>query len=859
MSTTKHEYKRILVIVESPAKARTIGRFLPTGYRIEASIGHVRDLPQSATEVPKRLKSEPWSRLSIDVEHDFKPLYVVPRGKSKIIRELKRQIADADCVVLATDEDREGESIAWHLVEVLKPTIPVRRMVFHEITREAIGAAVGEWRDIDMRLVKAQETRRILDRLFGYTLSPLVWKKIAYGLSAGRVQSPGLRMIVEREFERIRFRSTTYWDIVAQLRAADDAEAEQFEARLQSVDGRRIVGGSDFDSTTGALRPKGNPLLLDEQMALQLMDELKTVDWRVEELIEKQSRARPGPPYVTATLQQDGHRLLGLAARETMRIAQRLYEAGLITYMRTDSPHLSSQAIAAARRAIEREFGGNFVAAQPRQYSARSATAQEAHEAIRPAGTHFDNPDRVMLQGSPLEGREKRLYELIWRRALATQMRDAEKLTISVHIAAGRCRFGASGTRILFPGFLRVYAGFEKRERLLPALKSGMALRAEQLKPQPHKTKPPARYNDASLVERLESEGIGRPSTYATIIETLLNRDYVRRVDKALVPTFTGIAVLQMLQLNFAELIDYKFSSRLEEALDAIAQGERNALEYLKQFYLGDGGLQAVVAQRETSIDADASRTVKLPQLADDHLIRIGRFGAYVVWHDVNGSEVKASIPEDIASADLTDDDVVRLLEMRRSGPESLGVDPESGLKVYCLIGRYGPYLQLGEAVEGAEKPRRASLPRGKRIEDIALQEALTLLSLPRILGWHPESGKPIQANNGRFGPYVEHNGEYRSLAKDDDVYRIELPRALELLQQARQRRGARPLRELGLEPHSKKSIAIYSGRYGPYLKFAGKNIALPKSLHDEKALQALDLEQALRIVRKALAAKAKG
>lgn len=846
--------ENVLVIVESPTKARTIKRFLPSNYTVEASVGHVRDLPQTASDIPKNLKQEEWARLGINVDNGFAPLYVTPKGKSKVINELKRKVKQADTVLLATDEDREGESISWHLVEVLKPKAPVRRLVFHEITRSAIEHAIDNSRDIDMRLVKAQETRRILDRLYGYTLSPLIWKKIAYGLSAGRVQSPGLRLIVERERERIRFHRSVYWDLKAVLFSPHDKSHLTFEAKLQSVGGKRVAGSKDFDSTTGKLSARADVLLLDEASARELTRRLEQEPWRVVEVTEKEVTTRPAAPFITSTLQQEGNRKLGLSARETMRTAQRLYEEGLITYMRTDSPQLSSEAIGGARKSVRDLYGEQYLSEQPRQYSARSKEAQEAHEAIRPAGADFVHPNNTRLTG-----KDKALYEMIWKRTLATQMSDARKLQISVRIAVGDCIFTASGSRILVPGFLRVYVegkddpelALDDKEVLLPALKADDEVAAESLEALYHETKPPARYTEASLVQRLEREGIGRPSTYATIISTLYERGYVRRQGTALVPTFTGFAVIQLMENHFHDLIDYRFTSDMEDALDEIAVGDRDHLQYLAQFYLGESGLKRQVEAHEGEIKPEASRTIVLPQLDKGTEVKIGRYGPYIV-HQANGDEpVHASIPEEVAPADLTEDDIEELIELQKNGPQPIGVDPESGKNIYCLVGRYGPYVQLGEKTEEEPKPKRAAVPRDRNAREIDLETALRLLSLPRNLGNHPETGKEVVANTGRFGPFVVHDGDYRSLKKDDDVYGITLERALELLAEEKKGRGGRSrvLKDLGSDPKTNKKVAVYDGKYGPYIKYGTKNVGLPDEKKSAEDIEALTLEDALAMI----------
>ncbi|MDA3947610.1 MAG: type I DNA topoisomerase [Spirochaeta sp.] len=839
-----------LVIVESPTKARTIKRFLPKNFVVEASIGHVRDLPQSASEIPAKHKKEAWARIGIDVERDFAPLYVTPKGKAKVIRQLKQQLKEADVLYLATDEDREGESISWHLLEILKPKVPVRRLVFHEITKTAIQHALENYRSVDLKLVRAQETRRILDRLYGYTLSPLIWKKIAYGLSAGRVQSPGLRMIVDRERERVRFRAAEYWDLLARLEKPGTAPA--FDARLTEYGGKRLAGGKDFDQLTGTLKHDG-VIQLTAADAQKLQGDLNDGTWTVEDVTSRDVTNRPAPPFITSTLQQEGNRKLGLSARETMRTAQRLYEEGFITYMRTDSPTLSTEAVAGARSQIESLYGADFLSESPRQFSATGRDAQEAHEAIRPAGTEFRHPEETGLSG-----RERSLYELIWKRTVASQMADAKKRSMAVKIRVGDARFTANGNSIVFPGFLRVYvegkdnpeAALEDKEVLLPPLESGDSLSVQSLDTEQHQTKPPARYTEASLVQRLEKEGIGRPSTYASIINTLYERNYIRRQDRSLVPTFTGMAVVELLEDHFEELITYSFTSNMETALDEIAVGERDSLHYLQDFYLGETGLQQRVEQRESEIKPEHSRSIALPQLSEHQAVKIGRYGAYIV-HQADGEEIHASIPEEYAPADLTESDIHELIEIQKNGPEPIGTHPETGDNVYCLTGRYGPYLQLGETPEDESKPKRASLPKGVRPSEVSMELAVKLLSLPRTLGVHPEKGTEVVANIGRFGPFVVTDGEYRSLKKDDNVYTIDLDRALELLAQEKKgRRGSTVLKDFGQDPSGKRKVAIYDGRYGPYIKAGTKNISLPEELRTSEAIESLTLEQVREIIK---------
>jgi len=850
--------KNYLVIVESPTKAKTIRKFLPKGYVVEASMGHIRDLPQSATDIPAKLKAEEWTKIGVNVEQNFEPLYVVPKGKFKVIQDLKKKMADADELFLATDEDREGEAISWHLLEVLKPKIPVKRMVFHEITKNAILKALEDTRDVDMRLVHAQETRRILDRLVGYTVSPLIWKKIAYGLSAGRVQSAGLRLIVNRERERIAFRNATYWDLEADL-SKSGAKGGAFTAKSISWNGKRIATTKDFDETTGKLLAgkEENILLLDEPNAEKLLKTLKTGSYTVQSVEEKQYTQKPSIPFITSTLQMEANRKLGMSARDTMRTAQSLYEHGLITYMRTDSPSLSQEGTDGARKAVKELFGNEYLSPEVRQFTSKNKGAQEAHEAIRPAGADFQHPKETGLTGRDLS-----LYELIWMRTVSCQMAEAKKLSLSVRIEAKSGSesviFGANGSRILFPGFLRAYvegsddpdAALEDKEVLLPEMKQGDSLSLEKLNALTHTTKPPARFTEASIVQQLEKEGIGRPSTYASIIDTILDRGYVRKLGNALCPTFTGFAVIQLLENFFHKLVDYKFTSSMENSLDEIAEGKLLHLPYLKGFYLGKDGLATLVKEQDKKIDPGESRTVKLDQIKGVD-IKIGRYGAYVVSPKSAGKEeIHATIPDDVAPADLTSETIQDLLIASEKGPQSLGKDPQTGMDVYCLSGRFGPYVQLGQVTEEAPKPRRASVTKGMDPKTITLEQSLKLLSLPRDLGLHSEKQKPILANMGRFGPYVMCDGDFRSLKKEDDVYTVTLDRALELLREEKKsRRGAQVLREVGKLADSggkEEKIELLDGKYGMYLKWGKVNATLPEGVDHEK----LTLEQAIEIVK---------
>jgi DNA topoisomerase-1 len=848
-----------LVIVESPTKAKTIRNYLPTGYRVEASMGHVRDLPRSASEIPAAVKGEKWAQLGVNPETDFEPLYVIPSDKKKVVKALKDALKNADELVLATDEDREGESISWHLLQVLKPKVPIKRMVFHEITEDAIQAALDNCRDIDDQLVRAQETRRILDRLVGYTLSPLLWKKIAWGLSAGRVQSVAVKLLVKREQERRAFRKGSYWDLKATLLK----EQEAFEAKLISLGGTRLATGSDFDENTGQIAAGRTVVLLDEAQARSLQARLQTSAWTVANLEERPSTRKPSAPFTTSTLQQEANRKLRLSARDTMRVAQSLYEQGYITYMRTDSVHLSQQAITAARSCVESKYGRDYLSPKPRQYATKSKGAQEAHEAIRPAGQSFRTP-----QETGLGGRELALYDLIWKRTVATQMAEARQTHITVQIEVDDAIFRASGKRIDFPGFFRAYvegsddpdAAIEDQEVLLPRLAVGDGVNCGELEAIGHETQPPARYTEATLVKTLESEGIGRPSTYASVIGTIIDRGYVQASGNSLVPTFTAFAVTSLLEKYFPDLVDVGFTARMERTLDHISTGEADWLPYLRTFYSGQEGLEHQVQEQETQIDPAEARTVDLADL--DAKVRIGRYGPYVEAENGSGP-VKASIPLDISPADLDEGQVELLLKQKTEGPEKLGLHPETGEPIYVLVGAYGPYVQLGEATEEQPKPKRASLPKGVTPDTVTLDMAVGLLALPRNLGPHPETGKPIKASLGRFGPYVVHDQgkdgkDYRSLKGDDDVLTVTLERALQLLAEPKGRRGRRkaePLKELGPHPEDGEQVAIYNGPYGHYVKHGKVNASLPEG----KTPDDITLELALELIAAKAATKKTG
>jgi DNA topoisomerase-1 len=845
-----------LVIVESPTKARTIRNYLPKNYRVEASMGHVRDLPQSASEIPANVKGEKWAQLGVNVDADFEPLYVVPKDKKKVVTQLKEALKDASELILATDEDREGESISWHLYQLLKPKIPTKRMVFHEITQEAIKKALQNCRSIDEQLVRAQETRRILDRLVGYTLSPLLWKKIAWGLSAGRVQSVAVRLLVNRERERRAFKQATYWDLKATLtppRTGKNKE-QSFTAVLVTLAGTRLATGSDFDPTTGKIVADRKVVLLNQAEAEALKQRLSNKTWKVTDIEERPVTRKPAPPFTTSTLQQEANRKLRLSARDTMRIAQSLYEQGYITYMRTDSVHLSEQAIAAARSCVEQLYGKQYLSPQPRQYTTKSKGAQEAHEAIRPAGSTFRTP-----QETGLSDRELKLYDLIWKRTVACQMADSRQTQITVQLQVEDAGFRSSGKRIDFPGYLRAYvegsddpeAALEDQEIILPDLKVGEHPDCQDLETIKHETQPPARFTEATLVKTLESEGIGRPSTYASIIGTIIDKGYAQLTNNALIPSFTAFAVTELLEKYFNDVVDPSFTSKMEQTLDDIAAGDAEWLPYLRKFYLGDKGLETLVKQKEDQIDANEARTVELENL--EAKIRIGKFGPYIEVEN-GDAVVTASIPKDFTPADLDPQKVEILLKQKTSGPDEVGRHPETGEPIYLLIGPYGPYVQLGDKSDENPKPKQASLPKGVKPEDVTLDMAVGLLSLPRTLGTHPETGATIQANLGRFGPYIVHNAkegkDYRSLKAGDDVLTISFERALELLSEPKKGRSTSSkskaaLRELGTHPEDGEPVNIYDGPYGPYIKHGKTNVSLPEGTSPEN----ITLDTALELL----------
>ena len=854
-----------LVIVESPAKARKISDYLGDEYIVEASVGHIRDLPQRAADIPAEVKKQAWSKEGVDIENDFSPLYVINPDKKGKVSELKALMKEADELILATDEDREGEAIAWHLVETLEPKIPIKRMVFNEITKEAIQKAVHETRDLDYHLIDAQETRRVLDRLYGYRLSPVLWKKVMPRISAGRVQSVATRLIVERERERMAFISSSWWDLTAKCELG-------FDARLLSVDDKKLAATNDFD-TNGALKEKNakNILLLDETNAKALADSLAHVPLTVKSIEESPRTERPKPPFTTSTMQQDAGSRLGWGAQITMRVAQRLYENGYITYMRTDSVNLSTQAINAARNAAQSLYGKDHVADAPRVYQGKSKNAQEAHEAIRPAGDVFKTPGELAPE---LSRDEFALYDLIWKRTVASQMADAKKMQQRVDFEAQtsdkkNAIFRANGSVVTFPGFLAAYDDVvdenntddEKSDRRLPAMSEGQKVKVSEILTEGHETKPPARYTEPTLVKKLEELGIGRPSTFASIIQTIQDRGYVMKRGRALVPTFLAFSVVGLLEQHFSKLIDYEFTASMEEDLDKIASGEAERIDWLRNFYYGhDGqpGLNELAADLGV-IDAQQINTMKL---SDDIEIRVGRFGAYV--QQGQGDDRKfANIPEGTAPDEMNLAYAIELLA-KPSGERELGIDPETGFPIIAKSGRYGAYvtevLPEPEPVinpktgkpkrikkDELPKPKTASLFSTMDLNTITYEDALKLLALPRVLGTN-SAGEEITVQNGRYGPYLKAGSDSRTLTSEDQIFSITLDEALEIYSKPKERRrgvAKPPLKDFGADPETGKHIIVKDGRFGMYVTDGETNATLRRG----DTLEALDLDRAKELL----------
>ncbi len=823
-----------LVIVESPAKAKTIAGYLGKGYVVESSIGHVRDLPQSAADIPARIKGESWARLGVDIDNGFDPVYVVSRDKKPHMTKLKALLKDASELYLATDEDREGEAIAWHLFDELKPKVPVKRMVFHEITPAAINEAVENPRDIDMDLVEAQEARRILDRLYGYEVSPVLWKKVMSGLSAGRVQSVATRLVVARERERIAFRVASYWDIEGTFDAGSKHDQRMFPAKLHSIDGARVASGRDFGSD-GLLKEASAVTHVDRARAEALVDGLAETTFEIRSVEAKPYRRQPYAPFRTTTLQQEASRKLGYGASRTMQVAQKLYENGFITYMRTDSITLSGTAISAAREQVRELYGAEYLPDSPRTYQSKVKNAQEAHEAIRPAGEHFRTPAQ-----SGLSGDEFRLYELIWMRTIASQMKDAEGRSVSIRLggsaASGEdCVFAASGRVITFHGFLKAYvegsddpsAEADDRETRLPAVTEGDAVTAAGLKAAGHETKPPARYTEATLIRELEEREIGRPSTYASIINTILNRGYVYKKGTALVPAWLAFSVTRLLEEHFTRLVSYEFTAGMEDVLDEIAAGRKDRKTELAEFYFGTGDIEGLKNLVTDLGDIDAKELATFP-LGEGVDLRVGRYGPYVE----DGEGNRGNVPEDLPPDELTMEKARELLANPAGQETELGTDPVSGNVVVAKNGRYGPFVTelLPEGAPKNAKPRTGSLFKSMDLDTITLEQALTLLSLPRVVGTDPESGDEITAQNGRYGPYLKKGTDSRSLDTEEQLLAITLDEALKIYSQPKARgRGAAtpPLRELGNDPVSGQPVVLKSGRFGTYVTDGEYNATL--------------------------------
>jgi DNA topoisomerase-1 len=857
------------VIVESPAKAKTIKGYLGPGYTVEASVGHIRDLPSRAADIPEKYKGTSWAKLGVNVDGEFEPMYLVNADKKAQVAKLKQLLKDADELLLATDEDREGEAIAWHLQDELKPKIPVRRMVFHEITKQAIQDAVANTRELNLQLVDAQETRRILDRLYGYEVSPVLWKKVATGLSAGRVQSVATRMVVERERERIAFRSAEYWDLTGAfetLKAAGPDDPRNMTARLTTVDGRRVAQGRDFGSD-GLLKTQAglvNVVHLTEVTAKALALALRDADFSVRSVERKPYRRSPYAPFRTTTLQQEASRKLGYTSKRTMQVAQRLYENGYITYMRTDSITLSETALNAARTQVRDLYGADYLPDVPRRYDSKVKNAQEAHEAIRPSGDTFRTPAQTGLSGD-----EFRLYELIWMRTVASQMKDATGHTVTVKVGGaasdGRdAEFSASGRILAFHGFMKAYVEgtddpdgeLDDREQRLPQVAEGDALSTTKMTADGHSTKPPARFTEASLIKELEEREIGRPSTYATILGTILDRGYVFKKGTALVPSFTAFAVVALLEQHFGELVNYEFTARMEEDLDRISRGEAQRVPWLRRFYYGSaeklptgpdvprtngggivadhlGGLKELVTDLG-NIDA---REVNSFPVGDGIVLRVGRFGPYVERNLEDGTQQRANVPGELPPDELTVGYAEELFQ-RPTGDRSLGVDPGTGREVVAKDGRFGPYVteilpeDTPKTGKNAIKPRTGSLFSDMTLDTVTLDDALKLLSLPRVVGADPESGVEITAQNGRYGPYLKKGVDSRSIGSEEEIFTITLDQALEIYKQPKQRgraAAAPPLRELGDDPVSGKPILVKDGRFGPYVTDGDVNATLRK------------------------------
>ena len=816
MATDLHN----LIIVESPSKAKTLKRFLGNDYQIEASVGHVRDLPKSD--------------LGVDVDNGFKPTYVASKDKSKVITQLKKLLKNASTLYLATDPDREGEAIAWHLMELLDPKIPVKRLAFHEITKTAIQESFDHIRDIDQSLVSAQEARRILDRLWGYLVSKKLWFNVKGGLSAGRVQSPAVKIVVDREKERARFIESEYWSIITQF----DSKGESFEARLKALDGQKIAIGKDFDKETGKLS-KSNLLALDKTKAESLAESFLNSDWKVTKVEQKPAKQNPYPPFITSTLQQEGVRKLRMSSQQVMRNAQKLYEEGYITYMRTDSVSLSSEAINGSRNAIKSLFGAEYLPKTPPIYKSKVKNAQEAHEAIRPAGATFKNPKDI--QGE-LDGQEWKLYDMIWKRTLASQMKSAKLLKTNVEISDGKAMFDAHGKVIEFPGFLKVYVEDiddpkkerDDKESILPPMQEGESVTGKDFTPNQHFTKPSPRFTEATLIKELEALGIGRPSTYAAIMGNIQNRGYARKVNGALIPTFTAYAVIQFLESNFTDMVNLQYTADLENTLDAISRNEMKSEDFLTQFYKGENGTAGLEALLENEVDKEKSRTIM--ELKDDSgktiTVKIGRYGVYI-----QDGETNTTLPDDSIPSELNFKNALISLQKKAEGPTELCSHPDSGEPVLFKDGRFGPYIQCGDKMK--------SLLPGMTQAEVTPEIALKLIALPKDLGKHPESGDMVKSDIGRYGPYIRCGKTTRSVIAPDSILDLSLNRAVEILATEKTKAGARVIKELGIDPKTQMAIEIKDGRYGAYVTDGKINATLPKETTSDE----VTLDIALQLI----------
>ncbi len=839
-----------LVIVESPAKARTISRFLDSGYVVDFCLGHIRDLPASSKDLPSSAKGKAWARFGVDIENNFTPFYLIPEDKKKVVQNLKNKLKISKELILATDEDREGESISWHLKEILKPKVPLKRMVFHEITKKAIEKALKDFRGINSHLVQAQEARRILDRLVGYSLSPILWKKVMRGLSAGRVQSVAVSMVSERELKRLAFKKQTYWSVSAfhPIQKKNSSSKTHFQSRLLSFEGKTLVSSQHFDSMTGQLKPAKNLLFLKEKQALKLIKDMKGGTFKTIEVSKKQIARKPPPPFITSTLQQECSRRLHLSSSQTMRQAQSLYEQGWITYMRTDSQFLSSEAIRCARKIIKDLYGKSYLPDSPRVFKGKIKGAQEAHEAIRPAGENFVPPEKTKLSGLSLS-----VYELIWKRTLASQMKDCLQDQVRLTLQNKKALFVSSGMSIKMPGFYILYPDQEREEVLLPVLKKGDPVPCEDLKPLKHETKAPARFTEASLIQKLEKEGVGRPSTYAAIISTIQERGYVKKESNALIPTFTALVVSKLLKRQFPDYVDTQFTSEMEKDLDDIAKGKKKIHSYLKSVYFGKKGLKQQINSSEKNTLDKKDLSFQFQGL-EGYSFHVGPFGAYVSTQREN-KEISASLPHDMYPGDVDKKQIEDLIANKLKKDRILGKDPGTGQNIYLLSGRYGAYLQRGG------DPKKPSSPKGKKnssqkdvkrtgikpffTEDtITLKEALKLLELPKLLGLHPETRKEVKKGLGRFGPYVVCDREFRSVPADQ-FFHIDLKAAVERLKQARGKR--RGQKKTFKHPASGAVIELMKGRYGSYLRYRGKNYSLPSDLSDT-----ISEEQAVEVLKSA-------